>query len=440
MAELQSIDVLCAYPVNDLYNFNHRVLFYVALASVVLLPVHRWLTPAALSLVVLYSFSSVFYVIALFLAPDRLGPTLDIFPLHSILIVDTYAMAFVVFLRSDVIRGKRRWALVTKLFMWLWGSFYLAGYVKSTFEKRLASSVTTVDCRNDSDSLPGKIFSASQGLACQNPCPSHHTPIIWGSLDMATKTFSAFPRPNASTGETLVAITFGIALSATLWLNFFTSPQTTRNTVFAIFTRSRRDSRGLRSALAKAIALFWFTWSYFCLLIVALAFPSVIWLHEEILKRYPVANTMCLIKQYLPWVIGMCIGLMKVTAIRRRRKEVAKVRSDRRTRLSNVLASLQSQIEQAGLVESHQSSATVSGDATITTSSEMLSPPAENPQAEKTYKINITEVRKIKGFFDHFYELKEWWVNPTGAETIGDDLPSADEEKALLREHFEQQE
>jgi hypothetical protein len=440
MAGLQSIDVLCAYPVNDFYNFNHRILFYIALACVVLLPIHRWLTPAALSLVVLYSFSSVFYVAALFLAPERLGPTLDVFPLHGILIVDTYAIAFVVFLRSDAIRGKRRWALVTRMFMWLWGSFYLAGYVKSTFEKRLASNVTPVECRNDTSFLPGTVFSAGQGLVCQNPCPSHHTPIIWGSLNMASKTFSTFPRPNTSTGDTLVAITFGIALSATLWINFFTSPQTTRNTVFAIFTRSRRDARGLRSALAKIIALFWFTWSYFCLLIVALALPVVAWVQEEILKRYPVANTMCLVKQYLPWFIGMCIGLMKVAAIRRRRKNMAKVRSDRRTRLSNALASLQSQVEKAGLVESQHSSDTGSGNTATTTSAEQAPPPAETLQTEKNYRINITKVRKINGFFDHLWELKEWWANPTGIDAVDDDLPSADEEKALLREHFEQQE
>jgi len=54
--------------------------------------------------------------------------------------------------------------------------------------------------------------------------------------------------------------------------------------------------------------------------------------------------------------------------------------------------------------------------------------------------VHITESRKINGFFDHFGELREWWINPTGEEIVADSLPTVDEEKALLKDHYEQQE
>jgi len=428
--------VICAYPVNDIYNLNHRALYYLALGLIVLGPVHRWLTPAALSIVVLYSLATTFYVGALYIAPNRLGPTLDVFPLHSILLTNTYAMAACVFCRSSMIKGKRRWAMVTRMFIWLWGGFMLAGYVKSSFEKKLTSNLTTVDCSENS-TLSGNTFSAAQGLTCQNPCSTPgHSAIIWGSLDLAAKTFSAYPRPDLSTCEYLVVVAFSIALSATLWLNFYTSPQTTRNAVFAIFTRSRRDARGIRSTLAKTVALAWYTWSYLCLLMVALALPFVAWVQEELLKRYPVANTMCLVKQFLPWVLGTVVGLCKVVAIRRRRKEAVEARNSRRTRLNNALANLRLQVEQAGLPEQQPSAEQAPSDITTTEQAA----PAEKSEPPKTFKMLITKARKINGFFDHFGELREWWTNPTGEEIVADSLPTVDEEKALLKDHYEQQE
>jgi hypothetical protein len=429
MTEL-SVDVICAYPVSEIYNVQHRAVYYTALAFLVLLPVHRWLTSAALSLVVIYSFATTFYVVGLFLIPSRLGPTLDVYPISSILLVNTYAIATVVFCKPTSIKGKRRWAMVTRLFIWLWGGFMLSNFVKSSFEKKLTSSLTAVDCHSGTSSTLGNVFSAGQGLSCHNPCSAQHAAVVWGTLDGLE--FSAYPRPSLSAYEYLVVIAFGIALSLTLWVNFFTSPQTTRNTVFAIFTRSRRDARGIRSALAKMTALIWFTWSYVALGLVALALPFVAYVQEELLKRYPVANTMCLVKQYLPWAIGIVIALFKVAAVRRKRQEAVKLRAERRTRLSNALATLRLQVEQMDEPE-HQSSGPVSRSTN--------SPPsADKSEAPKTYKIEITKVRKINGFLDHFVELREWWANPAGLEEVHDSPPSVDEEKALLKDHYEQKE
>jgi hypothetical protein len=242
----------------------------------------------------------------------------------------------------------------------------------------------------------------------------------------------------------LVIVTAAIAVTSTLWLNFFTNPQTTRNAVFAIFTRSRGESRGIRSAIAKTIALLWYTWSYFCLLLVAIAFPGVIWVQEEILKRYPVANTMCLAKQYLPWVLGMIVGVLKVAAVRRRRREAAKVRSSRRTRLNKALASLRTQMEKAGLSAQQISADTFSSDGATKSPGEGVpadtAAPAETSETPQTFKLPIAQSRKIDGFFDHFKELGQWWVNPAGEEEVRDSLPSMDEEKALLKDHYSQQE
>jgi hypothetical protein len=443
MADL-SVDVLCAYPINDLYDRNHRLCMYLALGTVLLFPKLKWLKSACLSLVVLYTLGTGFYTLGLYLAPDRLGPSMDIFALNSILVVDTYAMAAVVFLRPSTIKGKRSWAVVTRMFIWLWGSFYLSGWVKNSFEKNITSKLTTVNCSPDNSTISGNTFSAGQGLACQNPCSAHHTAIVWGTLGAASKTFSRYSRPDISTSELLVVITSAIVLTSTLWLNFFTSPQTTRNAVFAIFTRFRSESRGLRSALAKAIALLWYTWSYLCLLVVAIAFPGVIWIQEKLLQRYPVANTMCLVKQYLPWVIGMIVGVLKVAAIRRRRKEAAKVRSSRRSRLNKALASLRAQMEKAGLSANQISADTFLSDATAAASpkqaeSAKTAASGETSEAPKAFKFPITKVRKIDGFFDHFKELGEWWVNPTGESEVRNSVPSVDEEKALLKDHYSQQ-
>jgi hypothetical protein len=418
---------------------------YLALSTIFLFPNLKWLKAACLSLVVLYTLATGFYTLGLFLAPDRLGPSMDVFALNGILLVEAYAMAAIVFLRPSTIKGKRRWAVVTRMFIWLWGSFYLSGWVKTSFEKNLIGNLKTVDCSLENSTISGSTFSTGQGLACQNPCSTQHTAVVWGTLDMAGKTFSRYSHPEPSSCELLVVITSVVAATSTLWLNFFTSPQITRNAVFAIFTRFRSESRGIRSALAKTIALLWYTWSYFCLLIVAIAFPSVIWAQERVLKRYPVANTMCLVKQYLPWVIGMIVAVLKVAAVRQRRREAAKVRSSRRTRLNKALASLRAQMDKAGLSAEQISADTFSSDATTAASPGQTVPaeaavPAQTSEASKTFKFPIVKVRKIDGFFDHFKELGEWWCNPAGEEEVRDSPPSADEEKALLKDRHSQQE
>jgi hypothetical protein len=293
-----SVSVLCAYPVSEIYSLQHRYVHYAALTFLIVAPVHRWMTPAAMGLVGMYSLFSTFYLIALFIAPTRLGPTLDIFPIHSILLTNTYAMATVVFCRSALVKPRRSFALFARLFVWLWGGFVLATLDKYSFEILAKKITKTVQCYADnSTSVPANVFSAGHGFACDNPCASSSAdglilhpaqgqirPILWGTIDAATKSFSEMPSPSFSFGECSVVILFGIALSMTLWANFYTSPQTTRNTVFAIFTRERKDSR-VRVAIAKTLALAWYTWSFLALLTIALAFPFVGYVQEQLLQR-----------------------------------------------------------------------------------------------------------------------------------------------------------
>jgi len=162
------------------------------------------------------------------------------------------------------------------------------------------------------------------------------------------------------------------------------------------------------------------------MLFVALALPFVAWIQEELLKRYPVAESMCIVKQWAPWLVATLIAVAKFAAIRRWREA-----RDRRRMQKKAHGDLKCLVEHTqDLVENEGS--TCSSEETI---SEDALPAVEHP-------IQITEVRKINGFFDGLRELKEWWVNPIGEqkEEATNNLSTADEEKALLNEHYEQNE
>jgi len=449
-----SVSVLCAYPVSDVFDQRHRAAYYVALAIIVLAPIHRWLTPAAFSFVSLYSLFSTFYIVALFVAPTRLGPTLDVFPLHSVLLVNTYALATVVFCRSNLIKGRRGWARCMRMFILLWGGFLMANFTKMSFERMTKKITRDVPCfTENSASSPVNVFSIGNGLACENPCarssdslvfhPAQDQirPILWGSVDAITKQFKSMPHPSLSTTDYMIVILFGVALSSTLWLNFFTSPQITRNAVFATFARGRTDS-GVRVGIAKVIALTWFIWSYFALLIVAIALPFVAYVQEMLLSRYPTAGNTCIVKQWLPWAIGVCLALVKVAVWRRRRQQCAKIRACRVRRFNNALRQLRCHAEHMPLLPEHQDGTQLPEDSpSQTASSEKSEEPEPAKQSEastKKFRIQIAEVRKINGLFDGLRELKAWWVNPSGEQgQQTSNLPSADEEKALLKEHYE---
>ncbi|KAF2435417.1 hypothetical protein EJ08DRAFT_337004 [Tothia fuscella] len=442
------VSVLCSYPVSDIYNYQHRYVYYAALAFIALAPKHKWMTPASLALVGVYTIFSILYAVVLFIAPTRVGPTLDIFPIHSILLTNTYAMAAVVFCRSELVRPRRHWARCSRMFAWLSAGFFLATLDKMAFEK-LAKKVTkTVQCFADnSTSLPVNPFSVGHGLACQNPCAFNGAsslimhpaqdeirPILWGTLDAVTKTFADIPTPNMSTQEHLIVILCAVALSSTLWLNFATSPQITRNTVFAIFTRGRKESR-VRVAIAKVLALAWFGWSWLAMLAIALSLPGVTWVQESLLERYPVAHTMCIGKQWAPWVFAMAVVLLRVAVFRHKRQEAIKSKQARRARMTRVMDSLRMAVESAPLLPAHHPSS----DGTIETNfqEEPVSSIQQTQSTVTKHRIDIVEIRKINGFIDGFVELGEWWNNPHGEEkTDSAQLPSADEEKALLQDHY----
>ncbi|QDS70629.1 hypothetical protein FKW77_000703 [Venturia effusa] len=440
MATPPSVEVLCALPMSDIYDQNHRAAYYLALGFVVLAPVHRWLTPAALSFVVLYSLFSTLYIFALFIAPTRLGPTLDVFPLHSLLLVNTYALAAVVFCRSSLIRGRRAWVKCMRMFVWQWGGFMVVNWIKMSFEKVARSSVKAVQCHAENTSSPANLFSIGHGFACENPCATSAgeliispaqaqiRPVLWGTIDAATKKFTAMPRPELTSTDYAIVILFGIALSSTLWLNFFTSPQITRNAVFATLTHGKADSR-VRVGLAKIAALTWYTWSYLCIATVGLALPFVGYVQEAILSRYPVANNTCIMKQWLPWAFAVALALIRVAAWRRRKADTKAMRACRIRRFNAALRQLQGHGDHMPLLPEHSTSTSATDTAEVSEKAEVKEAPVQKSH------LKIADVRKIDGFMDGVSELKGWWVNPAGNSSDKEadkEFPTADEEKALL--------
>jgi len=224
--------------------------------------------------------------------------------------------------------------------------------------------------------------------------------------------------------EYFVVVLFAVALASTLWLNFFTSPQITRNTVYAALSGSRTG--GIRVGIAKIGALLWYSWSYFTLLLVALAVPGVSWVQEMLLARYPVVKHTCLVKQWLPWVIGVALFLVKVAFWRRRRESLAKEKACRIRRFNTALRQLQGNTDQVSLLPEHHIQQEANMEKTAVVEE------IDTPQKCGKHRIEIAEARKVSGFVDTCSELKTWWMNPLGSKDEG--FPSADEEKALLQE------
>jgi hypothetical protein len=453
-AVLPSVSVLCAYPVSPLYDASHRYFYYACLAVILALPRHKWVTPAAFAFVTLYSVFSTLYVGALAIAPTRLGPSLDIFPLSSLFLTNTYALAAGVFCRTKLIKGKRGWLRCVRSFVWLWIGFITANLTKSMFEKMAQRVAVDVQCyAEDSATAPANIFSIGNGISCENPCAipatsalhriqEQLTPILWGSVDSQTKEFTQMPIPSLTTKEYAVVILFAVALASTLWLNFFTSPQITRNTIFAALTRGKTDSR-VRVSMAKIAALVWFGWSYFTLLLVALAVPFISYVQEKILAKYPVEKTslcaMAIARQWLPWIVAVAVFMIKIAFWRRRREAMSKEKACRIRRFNTALRQLQASTDQVSLLPGHHihhESQAGKGCA-----AEIREPSPSVPQETVKHSFSINEPRKVDGVTDTLGELKDWWKDPAGTPVHSQDenSPAADEEKALLGEHFEEE-
>ncbi|KIW02337.1 uncharacterized protein PV09_06480 [Verruconis gallopava] len=441
-----SVSVLCAYPVSSIYDFNHRFVYYVALAVILLAPRHRWITPAAFAFCTLYTVFSTLYVGALSIAPSRLGPSLDIFALNSLFLTNTYALAAAVFCRPDLIKGKRGWLQCIRAFVWLWVGFITATLAKSSFERFAQKAVVEVQCfAENAPSAPANIFAFGE-LACENPCVVPETsvayvlqeqlaPMVWGSLDTATNSFSKMSIPSLTLTEYAVVILFAVALASTLWINFFTSPQITRNTIFASLTQGKNDSR-VRVVLAKIAALTWYSWSYFALLLVALATPFVSYVQEQLLVRYPTVQNSCLVRQWVPWAIGVALFLVKVAVWRRRREAWSKEKACRIRRFNTALLRLQRGVElPLPLPEHHHAEkcTAAQGPASENPDSTVPSSPLPGLRSMK-HRIEIAHTRKISGLVDTICELKEWWMDPAGKKEA--ESATADEEKALLKGHY----
>lgn len=320
----------------------------------------------------------------------------------------------------------------------------VVNWIKMSFEKMARSSVKAVLCHAENSSSPANLFSIGHGFACENPCATSAgelvvspaqaqiRPILWGTIDAVTKEFNSMPRPQLTSTDYVIVILFGIALSSTLWLNFFTSPQITRNAVFATLTRGKTDSR-VRVGLAKIAALTWYSWSYLCIAIVGLALPFVGYVQEAILSRYPVAKNTCIMKQWLPWAFAVAFALIRVAAWRRRKADTKAMRACRIHRFNVALRQLQGHGDHVPLLPEHSNN-TPESTPEARTAEVSEKTEAEEAPAKKSY-LNIADARKIDGFMDGVRELKGWWVNPAGnssGEEANNEFPTADEEKALL--------
>lgn len=181
----------------------------------------------------------------------------------------------------------------------------------------------------------------------------------------------------------------------------------------------------------------WYTWSYFALLLVALACPFVSYVQEQILVRYPVEKNSCLMKQWLPWVVGVAIFLVKIAVWRKKREAWSKEKACRIRRFNTALRTLQGGNEAAHLLPEHHHQHVDEKTAPVVTEQAMTpsrpATPVPGLQQAKKHRIEIAETRKVRGFKDTAVELKEWWKNPMGTK---EEASTADEEKALLKGHY----
>jgi hypothetical protein len=447
------VNVVCAYEVSSHFDFNHRLAYYLSILFILTAPSHRVLTPLVCSFIVLYGAYNVVYAIGLTAMPMRLGPSLDIFPLHSLLLSTTYAFSALVFCRKHTVKSRKQWGVLMRGFFIFWTGFVVANFGKDHFEKKVAKRMMAevTECKSVSETTIGDgFFAVSEDIACLNPCASPSTvsgimlpgqsnlkPILWGRLFKTGEALKFSPKQlgDLTLNEVIIVVLFGIALSLTLWVNFYTSPRITRNTVFSIF--GRRGASSARNGLAKLTALAWFTWSYFAIMLVAAALPFVVSVQEILLRDYPVART-CSMKAWLPWVLGMALFTTMFLRLRTKIRSFIKARQNRVKKLNSALE------EMKAVVETSENTKLKETFETVTTQLEKLQkfakrcagavePPAELP-------TGVAEPREVKSFCDGLRELGEWWTQPFGGETHATPLPSADEEKALLAAHYADEE
>ena len=125
-------------------------------------------------------------------------------------------------------KGKRGWAAVVRAFVWIWTGFVAASMAKSSFERFASDAAVEVQCFSENaTNSAANIFSIGNGMACENPCDvpaasvAHRlqeqlSPIVWGSLDKATNSFSKMPIPTLSMSEYAVVILFAVALVSSI--------------------------------------------------------------------------------------------------------------------------------------------------------------------------------------------------------------------------------
>jgi hypothetical protein len=144
-------------------------------------------------------------------------------------------------------------------------------------------------------------------------------------------------------------------------------------------------------------------------------------------------------KQWLPWVAGMGLVVLKVAARRRRRQAAHKEKQVRRERLANALNRIQLSVDDKPVPILPVNDL---GDVLIQLPTESELPPPQPVAPSAKPRIEIAEPRKLNGFLDGIVELSEWWANPHGeaSEPSSEDSSAADEEKALLKDHYEQME
>lgn len=160
------------------------------------------------------------------------------------------------------------------------------------------------------------------------------------------------------------------------------------------------------------------------------------YVQEKLMVRYPVAESSCLVKQWLPWIIGVAIFLIKIAAHRRRRELLSQEKACRIRRFNTALRTLQGSTEHAELLPEHRvvDGKTIPIEIEQTDQASRPVTPVPELRPGKTHRIDIVEPRSVHGLKDTLVELKEWWCNPTGAnvDATSEETSTADPEKALL--------
>ena len=425
-----TVAAICAHEVSSNFDVYHRVAFYASILYLFIAPRHRILDPFAYAYFLLYGAFSVVYGIALYLAPDRLGPSLDVYPTlgsSGICMIGAMTLAYC---RPGRIPGAKGWVLFGYAIKAAWlgvtvGSWARDGFVKHTVKAMMVEMQCTAAAGDLGSS--GRLFFPGGGLACRDPCaPANASgvgqavlkPILWGSLCEADGAPTSFcPKSTTISGLSwtgLVCVVVFLAAAATDQLNFWNNARVTRNLVYYLF--GGHGASAARRGIAKGLAALWFAWSYVSLATAVFLLVTGVAAQELGLTDYPAAATSSW-KGALLWIAGTVVVAVALVSHgeSKGQAEVIDTASPEKVELLKQLGEI------VGKLKAEEDKANAK-------------PKRGFALDDIHIAVDFTQPRAVAGFWDAVDELGEWWNDPVDSDYLAarSMLDCGAEEKRML--------